>query len=376
MKFHLAIHGRVVGPYSSKEITGSFGGISPETLVCTEEEFAVGIINWRKAALFPQLAACLRAEISKPLSKNAGDPPEGLRLNILSTDDDSNIRELLWHMLTDSGHTVEFARDGEEVFRRLAVKNYDLVILDVNMPKMNGYKVSELLHDKLPNPPRVIIFTGRDLEKERLQFVCSGADAILNKGTGNDQLIQTIEELFPGKSEQPAAEAPVFVPEPQPEALERASRCIEPEKLQKEGFYASESPESPAPPAPAVPERLPEALSPPEAAADKAAGEAPSVRSPAPAAEDNSRQELFFSQLLLENKALKADLMDIRRLLGHIELEYAQLEIQFEKQTLKLLAESREVARELRSGWKNLRNYITLILSILLVISLAAVFLR
>ena len=115
---------------------------------------------------------------------------------------------------------------------------------------------------------------------------------------------------------------------------------------------------------------------PPEAAADKAAGEAPSVRSPAPAAEDNSRQELFFSQLLLENKALKADLMDIRRLLGHIELEYAQLEIQFEKQTLKLLAESREVARELRSGWKNLRNYITLILSILLVISLAAVFLR
>ncbi|PKM98886.1 MAG: hypothetical protein CVU79_01150 [Elusimicrobia bacterium HGW-Elusimicrobia-3] len=86
------------------------------------------------------------------------------------------------------------------------------------MPKMNGYKVSEILHEKLPSPPKVLIFTGRDLEQKKLQFVCSDADAILNKGTGNDKLIETIEGLFGGKpaAPQPAA-PPQLTPEPPPQ---------------------------------------------------------------------------------------------------------------------------------------------------------------
>lgn len=364
MKSYIYLQGRALGPYLAEEINGLFGGVSPETLACTEAEFDGGSPDWRKVGSFPELAGCVRNEISEPLVKCAWSAPKGLSLDILSTDDDSNIRALLWHMLTDAGHTVEFAKDGEEVFRRLAAKRYDLVVLDVNMPKMNGYKVSELIHDKLTHPPKVIIFTGRDLEKERLQFVCSGADAILNKGTGNDKLIETIAELFAEKPRQPAALAPAFIPEPQPPALEELSLNTVPAKLEKEAFY--EPAAEPARPLPAAPE---------PAAAKTEVPPRPAAY-PAQPPEISGSADPLFSRLLLENKALKADMTDIRRLLGHIELEYAQMEKQLEKQVFKLAAENREASRELGGEWKSLRNYVTLVALFLLITIFAAVFLR
>ena len=85
--------------------------------------------------------------------------------------------------------------------------------------------------------------------------------------------------------------------------------------------------------------------------------------------------ETVLDRLLFENKALKTDLVDIRRLLGHIELAYTQLEGQFEKQALKILCENHEVAEKLGSDWKALRNYVTLTTLLLLVAIAAAVLL-
>jgi len=370
MKFYMCMQNKVVGPYLPEEITGIFGGVSPETLTCTEPEFSSGRTQWRRIVLLPELAACVKREISEPLAKYSPDSPAGLRLDILSTDDDSNIRALLWHMLTDAGHTVEFAKDGEEVFKRLAAKTYDLVILDVNMPKMNGYKVSELLHEKLPNPPKVIIFTGRDLEKERLQFVCSGADAILSKGTGNDRLIQTIEGLFHGKPGKPAPAEEVSAPRPAEPVIER--------------FYAAPAPGIPAPPepVPAVPPATAVLQPMPEvAAAAGAIVRNPDKPAPPPAPprasghENDGKLAVVLDRLLFENKALKTDLVDIRRLLGHIELEYTQLEGLFEKQALKLLDRNQEAAGRLGADWQNLRNYVTLTTLFLLVTVLAVMLL-
>ncbi|HOW90636.1 MAG TPA: response regulator, partial [Elusimicrobiales bacterium] len=175
MKFYMYMQEKVIGPYDKEEIVGRFGGLSKDALICRADKYEGGSRKWRFADQVPELSACVKREISEPLpaaeETDAGE--RALSLRILSTDDDPHIRELLWHMLCDAGHAVEFARDGEEVFKRLGEKRYDLVILDVNMPKMNGYKVSELIHKKMPNPPKVMIFTGRELQKERLQFVCS-----------------------------------------------------------------------------------------------------------------------------------------------------------------------------------------------------------
>ena len=403
MKFYVHMEGGALGPYLPEEITGLLGYVSPETLACTAPEYESGRAQWRKIGLLPELAGCIKREVVEQPERRPAAPARKkgplLSLEVLSTDDDSGIRALLWSMLTDAGHSVEFAKDGEEVFARLAAKRYDLVILDVNMPKMNGYKVSELLHDKLPNPPKVIIFTGRDLEKERLQFVCSGAVAILNKGTGNDKLIETIENLFAQKQ---ASAAPEYVTEPQPAIIEEFSAVKEPIKIEKEEFYAAAPapvPPAPvAPPARSVPLVQPISLTPApvELTVNKPVElpqqphhaqqplvpqqlsqppqQPPAVRYPAPPAVNNGKQELLLSQLSLENKSMKADLVDIRRMLGHIELEYTQLEKQSEKQASKFLEENKGISTKLTAEWRGLRNYVTLV-ALFLLLTLAVLFL-
>lgn len=375
MKFYIYIDEKVVGPYLPEEITGQFGGVSSDTLVWPEAGHESGLAQWRAIHLVPELGGCVKREISGPLEKYSPASAMKSPLKILSTDDDANIRALLWHMLTDAGHAVEFAKDGEEVFTRLAAKKYDLVVLDVNMPKMNGYRVAEILHTKLPDPPKVLIFTGRDLEKERLQFECSGADAILSKGTGNDKLIQTIENLFSGKSEKAVKEARVFVPEPAPQGIGGFSFPDESVKLRKEEFYGGTDYEKAGPPAEAAPRHMAEieAAEPPAAACKTDEKAPPAVQSPAAGHETGGKPDAAVDQLMLESKALKSELADIRKLLARIESEYAHLEEQLEKQTLKILDKNREAAQKLETDWQNLRNCVMLAILLLLVAILAAV---
>jgi DNA-binding response OmpR family regulator len=272
-------------------------------------------VEWRAAKFYPELSSCLEGP-----SEHQNRRFHALR--ILSTDDDANIRALLWGLLSEAGHVVDFAKDGEEVFRRLAGRSYDLVILDVNMPKMNGYKVSELLHEKLPNPPKVIIFTGRDLEAERLQFVCSGADAILNKGCGNEKILETIDHLFCGN--QVVAVSGMLVA---PKAAAPATEDAEPRPVQ---LCAAESP-------------------------------------------DSGRWDLTVAGLSMENKELKAGLTDIRRILGHMELEHTKLEGESQKQSLRMLALCREVAGKLEAEWRSVRLFVALVGLLLLLCVLGLV---
>lgn len=349
MKYFFCLEGSVRGPYSPSELPEECGGITAGTLACTESEYAGGRPLWGPAAFYPELKYCL---VLPAASREPGPSRSpALRLNILSTDDDSNMRALLWHMLSEEGHSVEFAKDGEEVFKRLAAKKYDLIILDVNMPRMNGYKVSKLLHEKLPNPPKVIIFTGRDLEQEKLQFVCSDADAILNKGVGNDKLIQTIEKLFGGKPEA-AAKAPVlFTPEPPPpgkEDLDAAARGITAPAL------------FPAPEVNAVP----------VGSGDSGAAVSP-LAPQRPAKRGSGPGEDVLSRLLQETQAIKAGLADIRGVLGHIELEFEQLGVQLAKHSAKTLEENRCLALKLAADRRGLRSFGAVIAVLLLSLVLA-----
>ncbi|MCK5582376.1 MAG: response regulator [Elusimicrobiales bacterium] len=123
---------------------------------------------------------------------------------ILSCDDENHIKEFLWNLLNEEGHIVDFAKNGEEVFQRLEKEKYDLMILDVNMPNTNGYKVSEKICRTVIDRPKILIFTGRDISAEKLQFACSDADAILQKGTPLDDILKTIYNLLNNKKETPS----------------------------------------------------------------------------------------------------------------------------------------------------------------------------
>ena len=63
---------------------------------------------------------------------------------LLVVDDEDEIRELLVFDIQSSGYTVDSAKDGEEGLKKAVENNYDLILLDVMMPKMNGYDVVKI----------------------------------------------------------------------------------------------------------------------------------------------------------------------------------------------------------------------------------------
>lgn len=140
-------------------------------------------------------------------------------LKILSSDDDEGIRWFLFGLLTEHGHDVEFARDSDEVFKNLGHAKYDLLILDVNTPGINGYKVAEKITNNIINRPKILIFTARNTGEEQFQFVSSGADAVIQKGAPCDAIIRTINDLCDPYTAAPPAKNSIKEQPPMPKPL-------------------------------------------------------------------------------------------------------------------------------------------------------------
>ena len=76
----------------------------------------------------------------------------------LVVEDDENVQHLLHVMLRKHCRSVDLAADGEEALRLLRERAYDVVVLDLMLPKVNGLLVAETIN-ALPSPPRVIVLS-------------------------------------------------------------------------------------------------------------------------------------------------------------------------------------------------------------------------
>jgi CheY-like chemotaxis protein len=118
---------------------------------------------------------------------------------ILIIDDDLYIRDLYEEVLRDDGFNVETAVDGEEGLMKLQKGGYDLVLLDVMMPKRDGLGVlSELaLHPPLtPNGP-IIVLTNLGHDPIIKEAMSKGAASYLNKADMTpDQLLANIKKFL------------------------------------------------------------------------------------------------------------------------------------------------------------------------------------
>lgn len=81
---------------------------------------------------------------------------------ILIVDDEPDARTVLFHTLRGAGHTVTEAADGDEALKKLKRTKFDLVLLDIMMPRMNGYEVLEKIR-AMPSRARtpVIVVTAK-----------------------------------------------------------------------------------------------------------------------------------------------------------------------------------------------------------------------
>ncbi|MDH5561280.1 MAG: response regulator [Deltaproteobacteria bacterium] len=116
---------------------------------------------------------------------------------ILIVEDSSVQRQLLKMVLETAGYSVVVAKDGEEGFFLLTVHRPDLVISDINMPKMNGYEFCEKIkNDKRFKDIPVMLLTQLSDSRDIIKGLNSRADNYLTKPYDGEYLLKRVEQLL------------------------------------------------------------------------------------------------------------------------------------------------------------------------------------
>lgn len=97
---------------------------------------------------------------------------------ILVVEDDKRIQELIVEFLRSEEYEVDYANDGIEGYEKYSVGKYDLLILDVMMPKLDGYRLSEMIRVKDKNTPIIFLTALGEEEDEIRGFEVEGDDYI------------------------------------------------------------------------------------------------------------------------------------------------------------------------------------------------------
>ncbi len=132
------------------------------------------------------------------LERNAFKAASDNRQKILLVEDQMTTRLLEKSILEAAGFQVETAEDGTIALEKLKHTPFDLVITDVQMPKMDGFTLTATLKkdERFSHIP-IIIVTSLEREEERKQGLQAGADAfLLKKSFNQESLIQTIRTLI------------------------------------------------------------------------------------------------------------------------------------------------------------------------------------
>ena len=114
---------------------------------------------------------------------------------LLIVDDDKQIRELLAFDISHSGYIVDTAVDGQEGLNKALENHYDLILLDVMMPKMNGYDVCKNIRIAKPAVPVLMLTAKGTIEDKTEGFDC-GADDYLIKPFEIQEVLLRIRALL------------------------------------------------------------------------------------------------------------------------------------------------------------------------------------
>ncbi|MFZ4540806.1 MAG: response regulator [Rickettsiales bacterium] len=116
-------------------------------------------------------------------------------MRILLVEDDTMIGESLTHALRSSGYSVDWAKDGDAGELSLQSSNYNLVLLDVSLPKRSGLEILASLRQRKETVP-VLILTARDSVTDRVQGLDGGADDYLVKPFALEEVEARIRVLL------------------------------------------------------------------------------------------------------------------------------------------------------------------------------------
>ena len=117
------------------------------------------------------------------------------KASLLLVEDDKNLSEIVMDFLILQGFKVTLARDGEEGLRVFHHGNFDLVLLDVMMPRRDGFLLAEeirLLNDNVP----IIFLTARSMPEDRIRGFKSGCDDYITKPFSTEELSLRLDAIL------------------------------------------------------------------------------------------------------------------------------------------------------------------------------------
>jgi CheY-like chemotaxis protein len=116
---------------------------------------------------------------------------------VLVADDEDDILELIVFRLENSGYTVIGAHDGAEAFELARSNRPDLAVLDVMMPKMNGYELTQRLRaDEATRQMPIILLTARTQESDVRRGFDAGADDYMRKPFSPEELRSRVQAIL------------------------------------------------------------------------------------------------------------------------------------------------------------------------------------
>lgn len=131
------------------------------------------------------------------------------RKRILVADDDSDIINLLEITLAPQGYEILKAGNGQDALDIALTQKPDLILLDVMMPKMDGYHVAYEVTSRLGSAaPQILMITSRDMIREKGIVLMSGALEGIQKPFDLKELSRKIKELLSQQPRKPDTQGP------------------------------------------------------------------------------------------------------------------------------------------------------------------------
>lgn len=117
-------------------------------------------------------------------------------------DDDADIRQLLTYWLIEEGHEVSAASDGEATLEKVVADPPELLILDIMMPKVDGYEVLRSMGATgVLEQIKVLVLSAKASEQDREVGLDLGADAYMNKPFEPEEIVTAVRDILASTKE-------------------------------------------------------------------------------------------------------------------------------------------------------------------------------
>lgn len=162
----------------------------------------------------PDVGSRFSFEIRLPIGETPAAKPEPRQpavvepgstgLDVLLVEDDEINQTVAKHMLTRQGHSVTVANDGIEGVAAVQARDFDIVFMDIQMPRMDGLAATQEIRTKLPaeRQPVVVALTANALDGDRERFLDAGMDHYLSKPFRGEQLAETVRRALVTRDER------------------------------------------------------------------------------------------------------------------------------------------------------------------------------